>query len=83
MSEPIKISEPEPPQSPKGVPAEEAISIDISHIQTEDDAPVDSLFAERQGRLLVESLYASWKPSEPFLACEHVGVFYGLHLPPI
>lgn len=61
----------------------EAIEIDISHIQTDDQNPVDSLFAARQQRLLIESLYASWKPYRPFLACENVGVFYGLYLPPI
>ncbi|MCS7014425.1 MAG: Uma2 family endonuclease [Chloroherpetonaceae bacterium] len=65
------------------VGSDETLTIDISHIQTEDNAPVDSLFAERQGRLLVDSLYASWKPEQPFLACENVGVFYGLHLPPV
>lgn len=63
--------------------AAEEIVVDISHIQTEDDAPMDSLFAEREARLLVDSLYASWKPSASFLACDNVGIFYGLYLPPI
>lgn len=51
----------------------------VSHLVTEDDEPVDNWFQERQQRLLVDSLYASWAlagQSEPFLAAADVGLFY-------
>lgn len=83
MSEQTKIVETETATMAQHPAAAEAIEIDISHIQTDDQTPVDSFFAARQQRLLIESLYASWKPDRPFLACENVGVFYGLYLPPI
>jgi len=54
---------------------------DVSHIVTEDDTPVDNLFSEKQQRLLVESLYASWRGK--FLAASNVGIFYGVYHPPI
>lgn len=57
--------------------------IDISHIQTEDGKPVDSVFSERQQRLLVDALYSSWKPAAPFVALSNVGLFYGLYRPPL
>ena len=38
---------------------------DISHIVIEDDEPVDSLYAEKQARLLTEPLYASWSGPPP------------------
>ncbi len=36
-----------------------AMSPDISHIETENDDPVDNIFSEKQQRLLTRSLYAS------------------------
>ncbi len=57
--------------------------IDISHLQTEDDSPVDSIFSERQQRLLVDTLYADWATDTPFVALSNVGLFYGLHRPPV
>lgn len=49
------------------------------HLITEDDTPVDSWFAEKQHRLLVEPLYSSWSgpPGEDqrFLAVTNVGLF--------
>lgn len=57
--------------------ATEKIAVDLSRIQTEDGALMDNFFAEREARLSVETLYASWKPSPPFLACDNVGAFYG------
>ncbi|MCS6990215.1 MAG: Uma2 family endonuclease [Chloroherpetonaceae bacterium] len=85
MAEPVKKAETETPAPVQyhDADAEPIAELDISHIQTDDQTPVDSLFAEREQRLLVESLYASWKPNQPFLACDNVGVFYGLHLPPV
>jgi len=56
---------------------------DISHIITEDDEPVDSINSERQMRLLVESLYTSWKTERPFLATANVGLFYAIKQPPL
>jgi len=56
---------------------------DISHIITEDDEPVDNIFSEKQQRLLAGSLNCSWKPGRPFVAFANVGLFYGIHLPPI
>jgi hypothetical protein len=41
--------------------------IDISHLVTEDDGPVDNLFSERQQALLADALEASWMPDRPFL----------------
>ena len=56
----------------------------IQEMITEDDAPVDNRFTEKQMRLLAESLYASWLPEpfadEPgterkFIAATNVGIF--------
>ena len=48
---------------------------DIEHLITEDDEPVDTLFLAKQQRLLVEPLYTSWHPEQPFLADANVGIF--------
>lgn len=56
---------------------------DINHLITEDDEPVDNLFSEKQQRLLVEPLYSSWKPEQPFLAAANVGIFYAVRQPAI
>jgi Uma2 family endonuclease len=59
---------------------------DIEDIVTEDDTPVESLFHERQRRLLIEPLYDAWPgPGEgrPFVAMADVGVFYARHEPPL
>jgi Uma2 family endonuclease len=56
-----------------------AYEIDISQLVTEDDEPVDNIFSEKQQRLLVDSLYASWAgPGEgrTFYAAANIGVFY-------
>ncbi len=55
----------------------------IDHIETDDGAPVDSVFSEKQMRLLTESLHSSWKPGWPFVAFANVGLFYGVHIPPL
>ncbi len=65
----------------KPLPPEDWPSID--HIVTEDGAPVDNVFSEKQMRLLTESLYASWKIDRPFVAFANVGLFYGVNIPPI
>jgi Putative restriction endonuclease len=53
---------------------------------TEDDAPVDNMFSEKQQRLLTESLYSSWPgPGEgrPYIAAANVGVFAAVSQPPL
>ncbi|MDG2614979.1 Uma2 family endonuclease [Thermoleptolyngbya sichuanensis XZ-Cy5] len=57
--------------------------LDISHLVTEDDTPVDNFQSEKQQRLLVEPLYSSWSPGIPFIAAANVGVFYALKQDPI
>jgi hypothetical protein len=62
------------------------IAPDISHLVTEDDTPVDSIYSEKQMRLLTEPLYASWaKMIEPrsFVATANVGMFYSIDEPPL
>jgi len=60
--------------------------LDISHIITEDNTPVDNLFSERQMRLLVDALYATWEgPGEgrTFVAMANVGLFIHLRESPL
>ena len=60
--------------------------VDVSHLVTEDDTPVDNLFSERQMDLLIDTLYTSWGGPEegrPFVAMANVALYYGLHLPPL
>lgn len=56
----------------------------VDHLITEDDAPVDNIFSEKQQRLLTESLYASWPHKErPFVTLANVGLFYALQQSPV
>ena len=48
---------------------------DISHLVTEDDAPVDNVQQDLQQRLLAEPLESSWNPGVPFIVNTDVGVF--------
>ena len=60
--------------------------IDYDNIVTEDDTPVDSVFSEKQQRVLTESLHTSWSgPSEgrSFVAMANVGLFFALRRPPV
>ncbi len=59
------------------------LEAETNTLEVEDDAPMDNIVSERQKRLLVDTLYASWKPNEPFLALANVGVFSSPKLPPI
>lgn len=65
----------------------EILEPDISHIETEDDTPVDNIFSEKQQRLLTESLYTSWRghpdQKRPFVALANVGMFYAIDEPPL
>ena len=48
---------------------------DISHLELEDDIPLDNFQTEKQQRLIVEPLYSSWKPDQPYIAAANVGIF--------
>lgn len=57
---------------------------------TEDNAPVDNIYSEKQMRLLTEPLYTSWTgpastTDQPrkFLALANVGIFYALNQAPV
>ena len=59
---------------------------DISHIITDDGAPVDNLLTERNMRLLTDALYTSWKgpgDNRPFLTYANVGLFFSVSEPPL
>lgn len=61
-------------------------TLDVSHIVTEDDEPVDNIFSAVQQRFLVEPLYSSWTgpgDGRPFFAESNIGVFYLLKAPPL
>lgn len=58
---------------------------DISHIITEDEAPLDNIFSERQMGLLTDALYSSWHDAGEtgtFVALANVGLFYAIHQDP-
>lgn len=57
--------------------------LDISHLVTETDTPVDNFQSAQQQRLLVEPLYSSQALPAPFLAEANVGLFYILKGDPI
>lgn len=57
--------------------------IDYESLITEDDEPVDNIFSAKQQRLLVESLYTSWHPEQPFFADANVGIYNSPYQPPI
>jgi hypothetical protein len=63
-----------------------AVIPDLDVLVTEDHKPVESIFIEKQYRLLSHPLYSSWAgPGEerPFLMLTNVGWFYGYKLPPL
>jgi Uma2 family endonuclease len=60
--------------------------VDVSHLVTEDDTPVDNFFCERQMDLLIDTLYASWsgtKDGRSFIAMANVALYFALHQPPL
>ena len=60
--------------------------VDVSHLVTEDDTPVDNILSERQMDLLIDSIYASWSgPGEgvPFVALANVAFYFALHQQPL
>src|SRR5689334_14707852 len=50
----------------------------LDELVTEDGAPVDNIFTEKQQRLFTEPLYSSWTAPDgrPFLALANVGWFF-------
>ena len=63
--------------------AEEPLEPDVSHLVTEDDAPVDSWISEKQMRLFPNILHASWNPGRPFVAAAGVGLFDSVDEPAV
>lgn len=64
----------------------ETIRPDISHLVTEDDAPVDNIFSEKQQRLLTSPLYEGWLglgDGRKFVAFADVGIFYATTRPAV
>ena len=62
------------------------IELDISHLITEDDTPVDNFLSEKNQRLLTEPLYSSSPEeltSDRFIAAANVGIFSLLYGPAI
>ncbi|MBI4851336.1 MAG: Uma2 family endonuclease [Acidobacteria bacterium] len=62
------------------------IELDVSHLVTEDDEPVDNLPSEKHQRLLTSSLYSGWTgPGEDckFLAAANVGIFNAIKQSPV
>ncbi|MCB0110665.1 MAG: Uma2 family endonuclease, partial [Caldilineaceae bacterium] len=60
------------------IETQEFLTVKTDHLITEDDAPVDNLFSEKQQRLLTEPLYTSWPgpgDDRPFLVTANVGLF--------
>jgi len=64
--------------------AEEKLLVEFDYDQliTEDDTPVSSIAAEKQQRLLIDSLYSSFKKQKFWAAC-NVGIFYAFEEPPL
>ncbi len=63
---------------------------DVSGLVTEDDTPVDNLYAEKQQRLLTAPLYAGWDGPQgddgapgTFVAMANVGLFATVKEPPL
>jgi hypothetical protein len=58
----------------------------VEDLVTEDDKPVDNIYAEKQHRLLTATLYSSWSgpgAGRPFVAMTNVGMFYAINQPPL
>ncbi len=54
------------------------VALDIAHLISEDDTPVDNLPSAKHQRLFTEPLYSSWTnphAERPFLAAANVGIF--------
>jgi len=63
-----------------------AVIPNLDELVTEDGAPVDNIYIEKQYRLLTEPLYSSWAgpgQGRPFLALTDVGWFHTSGQPPL
>ena len=61
----------------------EIVVIDYSQFVTEDDEPVENIKSEREIKLLIDALYASWKRLGSFMAFADVGLFYAVDKPAV
>jgi Uma2 family endonuclease len=66
-------------EHPEGI----VTSLDISHLEVENDTPVDNFQSAQQQRLLIDALYSSTPLPLPFIAEADVGVFYQLKGDPV
>ena len=66
------------------VPGAEIPWPDTSLLVTDDGAPVDNVYTEKQQRILTEPLYSSWTPPDgrTFRAFANVGLFHAYKEPP-
>lgn len=62
-------------------PCPEEYLPDLTDVETETEEPLDSIYQEKQLRLLVGTLHASWQ-REHFVAMANVGLFYREGHPP-
>lgn len=79
----LAISQSPVPSNGKVLPE---VPIDISHIITEDDQPVDNFPSEKNQRLLSEPPYTSKEGvlrERKFIVAANVGIFYAADEPPI
>ena len=60
-----------------------AIEIDVSHLVTEDDTPVDNWDSEKQQRLAIKTLFTSYKRERSFATGSDIGIFATPHEPAI
>jgi Uma2 family endonuclease len=55
---------------------------DVSHLITEDDTPVETIYVAKQYQLLTEPLECSWG-RHPFVCFTNVGLFFANRNPPL
>jgi len=76
----MSLAEPEAVETPE---LDVVTELDVSHLVTEDDTPVDSIFSQSQMRLLTEPLLSSWRTERSFVALSNVGLFSAINRPPV
>jgi hypothetical protein len=73
------VNQPGNGQPPPAFDPDEIPLPNLDDLVTDDGAPVDNLFVEKQYRLLTDPLYSSWAPpgeDRRFIVATDVGVFY-------
>ncbi|HIK46595.1 MAG TPA: Uma2 family endonuclease [Leptolyngbyaceae cyanobacterium M65_K2018_010] len=83
MTQPLLNSEPLTFETSDEHPDGIVTALDISHLEIEDDTPVDNFQSAQQQRLLIDALYSSTPIPLPFIAEADVGLFYQLKGDPI